>query len=183
MRNLIYPVPDPQFPFLGVHFTRRVNGEVEAGPNAVLAFAREGYSWRTISRRDLAETFAWPGFQSLAMRYARYGMGEMWRAINRHALANQLRRLVPDLRDDDLRPRSSGVRAQALGRDGTLVDDFAFAEGPRQLHVLNAPSPAATSCLAIGGWIAARAGAATARSPVTETAVAMPRGAPAGAAS
>ena len=139
----------------------RVSGEVEAGPNAVLAFAREGYSWRDISPRDMLETLAWPGFRALAARYLGYGLGEMRRSLDRHAFADSLRRLVPDLRDDDLRPRTRGVRAQALARDGSLVDDFAFAEGPRQLHVLNAPSPAATACLAIGDWIAARSLAAT----------------------
>jgi L-2-hydroxyglutarate oxidase len=157
VRGLIYPVPDARFPFLGVHFTRRVNGDVEAGPNAVLAFAREGYSWADVSPRDVFETLAWPGFRALAARYAGYGFGEMRRSLDRHAFAEALRRLLPELRDDDLQPARAGVRAQALGRDGALVDDFAFAEGPRQLHVLNAPSPAATASLAIGEWIAARA--------------------------
>jgi len=157
VRGLVYPVPDPRFPFLGVHFTRRVSGEVEAGPNAVLAFAREGYTWGTVSWRDLAETLAWPGFRALAARYAGYGLGEMRRSLDRHALAGALRRLLPELRDADLRPARAGVRAQALGRDGALLDDFAFAGAPRQLHVLNAPSPAATASLAIGEWIASRA--------------------------
>ena len=160
VRALIYPVPDPRFPFLGVHFTRRVSGEVEAGPNAVLAFAREGYTWGTVSPRDLLETLAWPGFRALAARHLGYGLGEVRRSLDRHAMADALRRLLPELRDDDLRPSHAGVRAQALGRDGALVDDFAVAEGPRQLHVLNAPSPAATASLAIGEWIAERAGAA-----------------------
>ncbi len=171
VRHLIYPVADPRFPFLGVHFTRRVTGEIEAGPNAVLAFAREGYTWGTIAPRDVFETLAWPGFRRLAARYLGYGLGEMRRSLDRHAFAAALRRLLPELRDDDLRPARAGVRAQALGRDGALVDDFAFAEGPRQLHVLNAPSPAATASLAIGEWLAAR---------VTEAAVPpllpLPRG-------
>ncbi len=157
VHHLIYPVPDPRFPFLGVHFTRRVNGEIEAGPNAVLAFAREGYSWGTIVPKDVLETLAWPGFRALAARYASYGLGEVRRSLDRHALAEALRRLLPELRDEDLRPARAGVRAQALDRTGALVEDFAFAEGPRQLHVLNAPSPAATASLAIGAYVAERA--------------------------
>jgi len=156
VRHLIYPVPDPRFPFLGVHFTRRVNGEIEAGPNAVLAFAREGYSWGTIVPKDLAETLLWPGFRALAARYAAYGLGEMRRSLDRRAMAEALRRLLPELRDEDLRPARAGVRAQALDRAGALVEDFAFAEGARQLHVLNAPSPAATASLAIGAYVAER---------------------------
>lgn len=159
VRNLIYPVPDPRFPFLGVHFTRRVGGEVEAGPNAVLALARHGYSWGAVSARDLAETFAWPGFWRLASRHAGHALGEVHRSLDRHAFASALRRLVPELRDDDLAPARAGVRAQALGRDGALVDDFHLVAGERQLHVLNAPSPAATASLAIGEWIAREAGA------------------------
>lgn len=159
VRNLIYPVPDPRFPFLGVHFTRRVGGEVEAGPNAVLALARHGYSWGAVSARDLAETFAWPGFWRLASRHAGHALGEVHRSLDRHAFASALRRLVPELRDDDLAPARAGVRAQALGRDGALVDDFHVVRGERQLHVLNAPSPAATASLAIGEWIAREAGA------------------------
>ncbi len=158
VRHLIYPVPDPRFPFLGVHFTRRVGGEVEAGPNAVLALARHGYSWGAVSARDLAETFAWPGFWRLASRHAGHALGEVHRSLDRHAFASALRRLVPELRDDDLAPARAGVRAQALGRDGALVDDFHLVRGERQLHVLNAPSPAATASLAIGEWIANEAG-------------------------
>lgn len=157
VRHLIYPVPDPAFPFLGVHFTRRTSGEVEAGPNAVLALAREGYSWGDVSLRDVADTLAWPGFRALASRHLAYGLGEMRRSLDRHAFAEALRRLLPELRDDDLRPARAGVRAQALARDGVIVEDFAFAEGPLQLHVLNAPSPAATASLAIGEYVARRA--------------------------
>jgi L-2-hydroxyglutarate oxidase len=134
-----------------------VSGEVEAGPNAVLALARHGYSWADVSPRDLAETFAWPGFWRLAARHAGHALGEMRRSLDRRAFAAALRRLVPELHDDDLAPARSGVRAQALGRDGALVDDFALVRGERQLHVLNAPSPAATASLAIGEWIAAEA--------------------------
>jgi L-2-hydroxyglutarate oxidase len=157
VRHLIYPVPDPQFPFLGVHFTRRVGGEIEAGPNAVLALAREGYSWGVISASDLLDTFTWPGFWRLASRHGGYAVGEVHRSLDRHAFAGALRRLLPELRDEDLRPARSGVRAQALARDGSLVDDFHVVQGERQLHVLNAPSPAATASLAIGRWIADRA--------------------------
>ena len=157
VRHLVYPVPDPRFPFLGVHFTRRVNGEIEAGPNAVLALARHGYSWGRVSARDLAETIAWPGFWRLASRHAGHALGEVHRSLDRHAFASALRRLVPELRDGDLAPARAGVRAQALARDGSLVDDFHLVRGERQLHVLNAPSPAATASLAIGEWIAAQA--------------------------
>lgn len=157
VRHLVYPVPDPRFPFLGVHFTRRVNGEVEAGPNAVLALARHGYSWASVSVRDLAGTIAWPGFWRLASRHAGHALGEVRRSISRRAFAAALRRLVPELRDGDLVPARSGVRAQALARDGALLDDFHVVRGERQLHVLNAPSPAATASLAIGDWIAQQA--------------------------
>lgn len=159
VRHLIYPVPDPRFPFLGVHFTRRVGGELEAGPNAVLALARHGYAWTNVSARDLAETLAWPGFWRLASRHAEHALGEVHRSLDRRAFAAALRRLVPELRDDDLSPARAGVRAQALGRDGAFVDDFHLVRGERQLHVLNAPSPAATASLAIGEWIAVQAGA------------------------
>ncbi len=157
VKHLIYPVPDPRFPFLGVHFTRRVGGEIEAGPNAVLALARHGYDWSRVSVRDLAETFAWPGFWRLASRHAGHAIGEVRRSLDRHRFAEALRRLVPELADDDLAPARAGVRAQALARDGALVDDFHVVRGERQLHVLNAPSPAATASLAIGEWIAREA--------------------------
>ncbi len=157
VRHLVYPVPDPRLPFLGVHFTRRVSGEIEAGPNAVLALAREGYGWGVVSARDVTETLAWPGFWRLARRHARHAAGEVRRSLDRRAFAAALRRLVPELRDGDLRPARAGVRAQALGRDGALVDDFQLVETARQLHVLNAPSPAATASLAIGEWVASRA--------------------------
>jgi L-2-hydroxyglutarate oxidase len=157
VRNLIYPVPDPRFPFLGVHFSRRVGGAVEAGPNAVLAFRREGYSKTSFSLRDTAASFAWPGFWTLAGRYLATGLGEFWRSFNRSAFTRALQELLPDLREEDLAPGGSGVRAQALGRDGSLLDDFHFVEVPDQIHVLNAPSPAATAGLAIGRVVAERA--------------------------
>jgi len=157
VRGLIYPVPDPRFPFLGVHFTRRIDGEVWAGPNAVLAFRRAGYRRRDVSARDLAETLANPGFLRLARRYWRTGLAEMWRDVSRAAFTRELQRYLPALRADQLRFGPSGVRAQALGRDGTLLDDFDLAGGDRVLHVRNAPSPAATSSLAIGSRLAAQA--------------------------
>ncbi len=157
VRGLIYPVPDPRFPFLGVHFTRRVDGQVWAGPNAVLAFARDGYRRRDVSLRDLAGTVTHPGFLRLAARYWRMGAAEMIRDLSRRAFHGSLRRYVPDLRLDQLAPGPSGVRAQLVQRDGTLVDDFVLGGSGRVLHVLNAPSPAATASLAIGDELAARA--------------------------
>jgi L-2-hydroxyglutarate oxidase len=156
VRNLIYPVPDPQFPFLGVHLTRSVHGRIHAGPNAVLALAREGYSWRAIDRRDITETLGFPGFRVLARRHWRYGLDEMARSLSRTRFAAALARLVPEVRASDLEPAAAGVRAQAVHADGRLADDFEFGrsnEG-RVLHVLNAPSPAATASLAIGEQIA-----------------------------
>ncbi len=157
VNGLIYPVPDPRFPFLGVHMTRRHDGQVWAGPNAVLAFKRAGYGRLDISPRDLAEALMYPGFLRLARKFWRTGLGEMWRDASRKAFGNEVRRYVPAIRDDQLRFGPSGVRAQALSRDGTLVDDFDLAGGDRVLHVRNAPSPAATSSLAIGGSLAQQA--------------------------
>jgi len=154
VRGLLYPVPDPRFPFLGVHFTRRIDGEVWAGPNAVLAFAREGYRRRDVSPRDLAETLAYPGFLRLARRYLRTGMAEMWRDVSKPAFVAELRRFIPEIGVADLVSGPSGVRAQALNRDGSLADDFVLDEGDGVLHVRNAPSPAATSSLAIGRVLA-----------------------------
>ncbi len=157
VRGLIYPVPDPRFPFLGVHFTRRVDGSVWAGPNAVLAFAREGYRRRDFSPRDVASTLGYRGFQRLALRYLRTGVAEMWRDWWKPAFVRELQRYVPEIRGDQLRFGPSGVRAQALARDGTLVDDFSLGGQGRVLHVRNAPSPAATSSLAIGRVLATTA--------------------------
>ena len=163
VRGLIYPVPDPELPFLGVHFTRRVDGEVEAGPNAVLAWKRAGYSRAAFSARDAAATLGFPGFWRMAPRYARTGWAEYRRAWSRRAFVAALRRLLPELAPDQVRRAGCGVRAQALDRSGRLLDDFVFAEGERMLHVLNAPSPAATASLAIGEEIAARVAARLAR--------------------
>ena len=154
VRGLIYPVPDPRFPFLGVHFTRRIDGSVWAGPNAVLAFAREGYRRRDIRVRELASTLAYRGFQRLALRYLRTGIAEMWRDWWKPAFVRELQRYVPEIRAEQLRFGPSGVRAQALSRDGTLVDDFSLGGRGRVLHVRNAPSPAATSSMAIGRVLA-----------------------------
>jgi len=154
VRGLIYPVPDPRFPFLGVHFTKRIDGSVIAGPNAVLAFAREGYRRRDVDARDLLAALTDRGFLRLAGRYLPTGIAELWRDWSKAAFVGQLQRYVPGLRMDQVTFGPSGVRAQALARNGTLVDDFAFSGGPRVLHVRNAPSPAATSSLAIGSVLA-----------------------------
>jgi L-2-hydroxyglutarate oxidase LhgO len=157
VKNLIYPVPDPAFPFLGVHFTRRIGGGVEAGPNAVLALKREGYTRTSFAARDAWALATWPGFWSMARKHWRAGVHEQLRSLSRSAFARACAALVPEVRAVDLAPGGAGVRAQAVGRDGALIDDFAFAEGPRMVHVLNAPSPAATASLAIGEHVAARA--------------------------
>jgi L-2-hydroxyglutarate oxidase len=149
VRGLIYPVPDPGFPFLGVHLTRGMDGSVHAGPNAVLAFAREGYRWRHVVPRELADTLGFPGFWRLAAANYRVGAMEMARSASRHLFGESLRRLVPEVRDEDLVPASAGVRAQALNRDGSLVDDFLLERDDHVIHVLNAPSPAATSAFEI----------------------------------
>ncbi|MEJ2861654.1 L-2-hydroxyglutarate oxidase [Actinomycetospora flava] len=167
VRGLVYPVPDPAFPFLGVHATRGVDGSVHVGPNAVLALAREGYDWRTLRVRELAGTLTDPGFLTLAGRQWRYGLGEMHRSLSRSAMAAAVARMLPGVTADDLRTphdvaRRAGVRAQAIRPDGSLVDDFLFVQdgspedGPSVLHVLNAPSPAATAALPIGREIVAR---------------------------
>jgi L-2-hydroxyglutarate oxidase len=154
VRGLVYPVPDPNFPFLGVHFTRMIDGSVHAGPNAVLAFAREGYRKRDISVRDLADVVSFPGFWSLARRHGRAGMGEVARSMSKRLFLRSLRRLIPELELDDLVPTHAGVRAQLLERSGTLVDDFLIVRGDNAVHVCNAPSPAATSSLQIGQKVA-----------------------------
>lgn len=156
VRTLIYPVPDPQFPFLGVHLTRGTDGRVHVGPNAVLALAREGYSWRDIELTYLGETLRFPGFRKLAARHWRYGAGEVGRSLNKRSFVRAVRRLVPDVRVGDLEPAPAGVRAQAVTSDGALVDDFVFEQVGRALHILNAPSPAATASLEIGQAIAER---------------------------
>lgn len=153
-KNLIYPVPDPKFPFLGVHFTRMIDGSVECGPNAVLAFAREGYRKSNINLRDLAESLTYPGFIRLASRHWRMGCGEMWRSVSKQAFVKALKRLMPDIEAKDLVPAPAGVRAQAVNRNGQLVDDFLIDENELLLSVLNAPSPAATASLNIGKLVA-----------------------------
>jgi L-2-hydroxyglutarate oxidase LhgO len=154
VRGLIYPVPDPEFPFLGVHFTRTVHGEVEAGPNAVLAFAREGYRLGRIHPRELLGTLGYRGFWSMARRYWRTGSYEMYRSLSKAAFVEALRRLLPEIGPADITPGGAGVRAQAVAEDGSLVDDFRIVQSPGAVHVLNAPSPAATASLAIGRHIA-----------------------------
>jgi (S)-2-hydroxyglutarate dehydrogenase len=152
-KNLIYPVPDPAFPFLGVHFTRMMLGGVECGPNAVLAFAREGYKNTQVNVKDLAETLTYGGFIKMAAKHWKMGMGEMHRSFSKKAFVSALQRLVPEIKEEHLHAAPAGVRAQAVGYDGALVDDFAFEEDARAVHVLNAPSPAATACLAIADHI------------------------------
>ncbi len=154
VRHLIYPVPDPRFPFLGVHFTRMIHGGVEAGPNAVLAFAREGYRKSHISPRDLFDTFSYPGFWLLMRRYGRMGIGEMQRSFSKKLFCESLQKLVPAIQITDLDTGGAGIRAQAVYPNGEMVQDFHFVERPNALHVLNAPSPAATASLAIGEVIA-----------------------------
>jgi len=155
-RTLIYPVPDTRFPFLGVHFTRVVQGGVECGPNAVLAFAREGYRKTDVNLRDLAESLCFPGFLRLAARHWRKGAGEMWRSVSKRAFVKALQRLVPEIECDHLEAAPSGVRAQALSRDGNLVDDFMIRETGSVVNVCNAPSPAATAALNVGRLVADR---------------------------
>jgi L-2-hydroxyglutarate oxidase LhgO len=157
VRGLIYPVPDPEFPFLGVHFTRTVHGEVEAGPNAVLAFAREGYRFARVHPGELAGTLAYRGFWAMARRYWRMGAFEMYRSVSKAAFVAALQRLVPGVRAEDVEPGGAGVRAQAVAQDGSLVDDFRIVTAPSSIHVLNAPSPGATASLAIGRHVAALA--------------------------
>jgi L-2-hydroxyglutarate oxidase LhgO len=149
-RNLIYPVPDPSFPFLGVHFTRMIAGGIECGPNAVLAFAREGYNKTDLNLGDLCETLGYAGFRSLALKYWQVGTGEMWRSWNKAAFVRALQHLVPDVRAEHLVPARAGVRAMAIAPDGSMVDDFVIEASGRIVNVLNAPSPAATSALNIG---------------------------------
>lgn len=156
VRGLVYPVPDPAFPFLGVHLTRGIGGGVHVGPNAVPALAREGYGWGVVRPWELAGTLSWPGSWRLAGRHWRYGAGELRRSLSKEAFTTAVRRLLPAVTSDDLVPVAAGVRAQAVLRDGTLVDDFLIREGARAVHVLNAPSPAATASLPIGRAVARR---------------------------
>ncbi len=154
VRNLIYPVANPAFPFLGVHFTRRINGAIEVGPNAVLAFKRQGYRWRDVSAGDMLDILGYVGFWRMAARYWRTGLGEMYRSLHKQAMVKELQKLVPEVTSRDLVRAGAGVRAQALDRQGKLVEDFHIVQEPRMIHVLNAPSPAATASLSIGAAVA-----------------------------
>jgi L-2-hydroxyglutarate oxidase len=160
VRGLIYPVPNPALPFLGVHFTRGIDDVVEAGPNAVLAFSREGYKWSDVSFRDMLDWAVFPGFWRMAKMQWRNGSQEMLRSLSRRRFLGSLKALLPRLEESDIVPGGSGVRAQAVGRDGRLIDDFFLQTAPGQVHVLNAPSPAATASLAIGREVAAQAAGA-----------------------
>ncbi len=155
-RNLIYPTPDPQFPFLGVHFTRMIDGSVECGPNAVLAFGREAYTFFRLNPRDLLETLTYRGFVRMGAKHWKMGLGEMWRSLSKAAFVRALQRLVPEITADDLEPAPAGIRAQAVAPDGGLVDDFLIQEADRVVNVCNAPSPAATASLRIGETIVDR---------------------------
>jgi L-2-hydroxyglutarate oxidase len=154
VKNLIYPVPDPRFPFLGVHFTRMVHGGVEAGPNAVLALKREGYTWWDFGLRDMLQLTGFRGFWTIARKYWKTGLGEVFRSLSKRAFWKALHRLIPELRPEDIHPAGSGVRAQAIEPSGALVDDFRIVEAERMIHILNAPSPAATASISIGETIA-----------------------------
>lgn len=156
VKNLIYPVPDPNFPFLGVHFTRMIEGGVEAGPNAVFAFKREGYNKLDFNISELMESLAWPGFRKVALKYWKTGMGEYYRSFSKAAFTKALQELIPAIQSDDLIPGGSGVRAQACDRDGGLLDDFSIIENKNTINICNAPSPAATSSLSIGETISER---------------------------
>jgi len=158
VKTLIYPVPDPNFPFLGVHFTTMVGGGVECGPNAVLAFKREGYKKSDINLSELGETLAWPGFRKVVSKYWRTGIGEIYRSYSKAAFTKALQKLMPEIREDDLIPGGAGVRAQACDRTGGLLDDFLILEDKQVINVCNAPSPAATSSLSIGATVADWAG-------------------------
>ena len=153
VKHLIYPVPDPNFPFLGVHFTRMMKGGVEAGPNAVLAFRREGYKKSQIHLGELVETLMWPGFQKVAMKYWKTGFGEMYRSFSKAAFTKALQKLIPEIQENDLVEGGAGVRAQACDRNGGLLDDFSIIETEKAINVCNAPSPAATSSLSIGNTV------------------------------
>lgn len=153
VKNLIYPVPDPAFPFLGVHFTRMINGDVECGPNAVFSFKREGYSKISFDLKDTIESITWRGFHKVALNYWQVGMGEFYRSFNKNAFVKALQKLIPEIKESDLIKGGAGVRAQACDKNGKLIDDFYFVEQKNIIHVCNAPSPAATSALSIGEYI------------------------------
>lgn len=156
VNNLIYPVPDPAFPFLGAHFTRMIGGGVECGPNAVFAFGREAYKKTDFNLRDLCESLAWPGFRAVAIKYWRTGLGEYYRSLNKHAFVKALQKLIPEIQAEHLESGGAGIRAQACDRQGNLLDDFDIRQYGNVIHVCNAPSPAATASLAIGKAISQR---------------------------
>ena len=153
VKHLIYPVPDPNFPFLGVHFTRMIDGNIEAGPNAVFAFKKEGYKKTDINIRELLGSLVWPGFRKVAIKYWKTGLGEYKRSFSKSAFTSALQKLIPEIKAENLIPAEAGVRAQACDKNGGLIDDFLFVDTKNQIHVLNAPSPAATSSLSIGNHI------------------------------
>lgn len=157
VKNLIYPVPDPNFPFLGVHYTRKINGEIEAGPNAVFAFKREGYNKFDVDVKDLYQSLTWPGFIAVAGKFMKTGLMEYYRSFSKPAFTRALQKLTPDIVESDLEAGGAGLRAQACTKDGKLVDDFLYVENEKVLHVCNAPSPAATSCFSIGDTISDKA--------------------------
>ena len=156
VNNMIYHISDPDLPFLGIHLTRTIDGNIEAGPNAVFAFAKEGYKWTNFNFKETLNSLAYPGMLKLGKKYFKTGISEMHRSLNKKAFVNEINKLISGITTKDIEVRESGVRAQAVDRDGKLVDDFMFQEGLSSLHVLNAPSPAATACLAIGEYIASK---------------------------
>ena len=156
VNHLIYPVPDPQYPFLGVHFTRRITGEIEAGPNAVFAFKREGYSKTSFDFSDFWGSISWRGFQKVALKYWKMGIGEYYRSYSKAAFTRALQKLIPEIKAEDLVPAPAGVRAQAVDKQGNLLDDFYIQQSLYFIHILNAPSPAATSALSIGLTVSER---------------------------
>ena len=156
VRNLILSCPDPEFPFLGVHFTRMIDSSVHAGPNAVLSFKREGYHRTSFNLRDFVDTMSYSGFWRLAAKHAKSGLEEMHRSFSKKAFVRSLQQLIPEVREEDFIPSEAGVRAQAVRPDGSLVDDFLIIQGPNSVHVCNAPSPAATASLEIGRYVAAQ---------------------------
>ena len=156
VNNMIYPIADPNLPFLGIHLTRTIDGDIEAGPNAVFAFAKEGYKWTNFNFKETLNSLTYGGMLKLGRKYFKTGLSEMYRSLNKKAFVNEINKLIPGITTRDLHVRGAGVRAQAVDKDGNLVDDFMFQEGLSSLHVLNAPSPAATACLAIGEHIASK---------------------------
>ena len=156
VNNMIYPIADPELPFLGIHLTRNIDGDIEAGPNAVFAFAKEGYKWTNFNFKETLSSLTYGGMLKLGKKYYKTGISEMYRSLNKKVFVNEINKLIPGLTTKDIQVRGAGVRAQAVDKDGNLVDDFMFQEGLSSLHVLNAPSPAATACLAIGEHIASK---------------------------